>query len=65
MMSYHQISWSLETAILDDLVKSRNSDIGCCTDRITLKFDRHFANAADAPVKYQSDWKILNWNLTA
>ena len=51
--SYRKISWSLEVARLD------------YNDSIALKFDRHLSSAAaDVPVKYQSDWKSLNPNLS-
>ena len=37
--------------------------LNCC---IALKFDRHIdSNAAKVPVKFQSDWTILNTNLSA
>ena len=47
-------------------MKSRSYEIGSLNYRIALKFDRHFgSNAAEVPVKFQSDWAILNTNLAA
>ena len=47
-------------------VKSGSCQIGCYNDCITLKLDRHLpSTAAKVPVKFQSDWTILNTNLTA
>ena len=47
-----------------DLVKSRSHEIGTLNCRIALKFDRHIgSNAAEVPVKFQSDRTILNTNL--
>ena len=55
-MSYHKISWSLEAGRLH----------GSSNYRIALKFDRHFGSpAAEVPVKFQSDWTIINTNLAA
>ena len=52
--SYRQISGSLD--IMD----------GCYNDFIALQFNRRLGNAAtDVPVKFQSDRKSLNPNLTA
>ena len=52
-MSCRKISWSIEAAGLDVIM-------------IALKFDRHLGNAAaEVPVKFQSDCKILNPNLVA
>ena len=49
-----------------DLVKSRSREIGCCNNPVALKFDRHLgSDAAESPVKFQSDWKSLNPNLAA
>ena len=51
---------------LQDLAKSRNREIVCHNDHIARKFDRHIGNAAaDAPFKFQSDWKSLNPNLAS
>ena len=47
-------------------MKSRNRKIGCYYDRKALRFDRHLgSSAAEMPVKFKSDWKSLNLNLTA
>ena len=47
-------------------MKSRSRDIRGYNDRIAFKSDSHFGGAAaEAPVKFQSDWKILNMNLAA
>ena len=36
-----------------DLMKSRSRNIGCYSDRIALKFDRHLGSAAaGVPVKF-------------
>ena len=44
-----------------DLVKSRSHEIGTLNCRIALKFDRHISNnAAEVPVKFQSDRTILH-----
>ena len=49
-----------------DPVKSRSREIGGLNFHIALKFDRHIgSNAAEVPVKFQSDRAILNTNLTA
>ena len=49
-----------------NLVKSRSHEIGTINCRIALKFDRHIGStAAEVPVKFQSDWTILNTNLAA
>ena len=49
-----------------DLVKSRSHEICTLNRRIALKFDRHIgSNAAEVPVKFQSDRTILNTNLVA
>ena len=49
-----------------DLVKSRSHEIGTLNCHIALKFDRHIgSNAAEVPVKFQSDRTILNTNLAA
>ena len=49
-----------------DLVKSRSHEIGTSNWRIAFKFDRHIgSNAAEVPVKFQSDRRILNTNLVA
>ena len=46
--------------LLLDLVKSRDSEIGCYNDPIALKFDRHLGNAAtEVPVRFQNDWNSL------
>ena len=51
--------------IKPNLVKSRSHEIGY-NGRIALKFNRHLGSAAaELPVKFQSDWKRLNLNLTA
>ena len=53
-MSYRQISWSLEAAILG------------INGRIVLKFCKYFGiSATEAPVKFQSDWKSINPNHAA
>ena len=53
-------------ALPQDFVKSRSRETGCYNDRIALEFDRHLGSAtAEVPVKFQSDWKSLNPNLTA
>ena len=50
--SYRQILWSLD----------RSREIGCWNDHVVLKFDRRFgSDAARVSVKFQSDWKSLNW----
>ena len=47
-------------------MKSRSHEIGTLNCRIALKFDRHIgSNAAEVPVKFQSDRTILNINLAA
>ena len=47
-------------------MKSQNRKIGCYNDHITQKYDMHLSsNAADVPVKFQSDLKSLNMNLVA
>ena len=49
-----------------DLVKPRGREIGCYNDRIALHFDRQLdSDAAEVPVKFQSDWKLLSPNLGA
>ena len=49
-----------------DLVKSRSRKIGCYNDRIVLKSDRHLGSAAaEMTVKFQSDCKYINPNLSA
>ena len=49
-----------------DLVKTQSREIGSLNYCMALKFDRHIgSNAADAPVKFQSDWTVLNTNLAA
>ena len=46
------------------LVQSRSREIGWYHDRIALKFGGSLGNAAaEAPVKFQIDWKSLNANL--
>ena len=53
--SCRRISWSL---------KSR--EIGSLNYHIALKFDWHLgSSAAEVPVKSQSDWTVINSNLTA
>ena len=50
------------TDVLPSDLASR--EIGCCNDRIILKFDAHLgSSAAEVPVKFQSVWKSLNMNL--
>ena len=45
-----------------DLVGSWSREIGCYSDRIALKFDRHLGSAAaEVHVKFQSDYKSLTW----
>ena len=47
-------------------MKFRSHEIGTLNCRIALKFDRHIgSNAAEVPVKFQSDRTILNTNLAA
>ena len=49
-------------------VKSRevSKPIGNLDYRIAMKFDRHIgSNAAEVPVKFQSDQTIINANLAA
>ena len=47
-------------------MKSRSHEIGTLNCRIALKFDRYIgSNAAEVPVKFQSDRTILNTNLAA
>ena len=42
-----------------DLGKSRSGEIGCCNNRIALKFDRHLGSTVvDVPFKFQSAWKV-------
>ena len=42
---------------------SRSLEIGCYTDCIAPKFDRHVGNTAvEMPIKFQSDWKSLIYN---
>ena len=49
-----------------DVVKSGSCEVGCCTDHIALKRDRHLGNAAaEVSVKFQGDRKCLNPNLAA
>ena len=49
-----------------NLAMSRSRVIGCCNNRIALKFDRHLGSgAAEVPVKFQSDWKSSSVNLVA
>ena len=44
----------------------RSREIGCYNDCLAIKYDTHFdSTVADVPVKFQSDWKSLNPNLTA
>ena len=46
-------------ALQPNLVKSRNRDIGCDTDCIALKFDRHHGNdAAEVPVNFKAIGKV-------
>ena len=52
--------------LLQNLVKSRSSEIGCYSDRVALKFGRHLHSAAaDVHVNFQSDLESLNLNLAA
>ena len=52
--------------ISQDLVKSRSHVIGTLNCHIALTFDRHIgSNAAEVPVKFESDRTILNTNLAA
>ena len=52
--------------LLLDLVKPRCRKIGSLIYCITLKSDRHIdSNAADVPIKFQSNRTILNTNLVA
>ena len=45
---------------------SQRLKIGDLTYLITLKYDRYIgSNAAEVPVKFQSDQTILNTNLAA
>ena len=47
-------------------MKSRNREIGCNNDHIAQTFNMYLgSSAANMPVKYLSDWKSLNPNLTA
>ena len=47
-----------------NFAKSASCDIGCCKDRIALKFDRHLGSVvAEVPFKFQGVWKSLNLNL--
>ena len=44
-----------------DFVKSRSRENGSLKYRIDLKLDRHISSsAAEVPVKFYSDWPILN-----
>ena len=60
------VSISEKMSIRKIAIKSRSYEIGTLNCRIALKFDRHIgSNAAEVPVKFQSDRKILNTNLAA
>ena len=49
-----------------DLVKSRSREIRVSTSLIALKFVRHLgSSAAEMPVKFQSDTRIITSNLAA
>ena len=53
--SYHKILWNFET-----------SKISSLNYPTTLTFDRHIGSStAEVPVKFHSDWIILNTNLMA
>ena len=53
-------------AFTANLVETRSREIGWYDGRIALKFDRHLGtDATEVPVKFQSDWKRFNPNLTA
>ena len=55
-----------KVVLSSDLVKSRSHEIDTLNCRIALTFDRHIgSNAAEVPVKFQSDRTILNTNLAA
>ena len=44
----------------------RSRETRCNKDGIALEYDRYLRSAAaEAPVKFQSDWKSLNPNLAA
>ena len=46
-------------------MKSRNHEIGCYKDRILILDIHHGNNAAEVPVKFQSDKQSVNPNATA
>ena len=56
----------LKDVLSSDLVKSQSHETGTLNCHMASKFDRHMgSNAAEVPVKFQSDRTILNTNLVA
>ena len=50
----------------EDIVNPRSCEVGCCNNRIALKFGRDLGSiAAGASFKFQSNWNCLNSNSAA